>query len=82
MYIGSHPSAQVVISGPFIKILLHNHSINVKKEFSFSGDVNYEANFSFFILLHKRAKPIHPLGCLKSKCFLRSFRACSTHHRL
>jgi hypothetical protein len=26
----------------------------------FSGDVNDEANFSFFILLHKRAKPIHP----------------------
>jgi hypothetical protein len=23
----------------------------------FSGDVNDEANFSFFILLHKRAKP-------------------------
>ena len=23
--------------------------------------MNYEANFSFFILLHKRAKPIHPL---------------------
>ena len=22
--------------------------------------MNYEANFSFFILLHKRAKPIHP----------------------
>ena len=29
------------------------HIINKKK--SFSGDVNYEANFSFFILLHKRA---------------------------
>ena len=40
--------------------LLHNHRVNIKKEFSFSGDVNYEANFSFFILLHKRAKPIHP----------------------
>ena len=38
----------VVISGPFIKNLLHNHS------------VNDEANFSFFILLHKRAKPILP----------------------
>ncbi len=25
-----------------------------------SGDVNDEANFSFFILLHKRDKPIHP----------------------
>ena len=28
--------------------------------FFFSGDVNYEANFSFFNLLHKRAKPIAP----------------------
>ena len=26
----------------------------------FSGDVNDEANFSFFILLHKRAKPMLP----------------------
>jgi len=26
----------------------------------FSGDVNDEANFSFFILLHKRDKPILP----------------------
>jgi hypothetical protein len=26
----------------------------------FPGDVNYEANFSFLFLLHKRAKPIHP----------------------
>ena len=31
--------------------------IFLKKKF---GDVNYEANFRFFILLHKRAKPIHP----------------------
>ena len=26
-----------------------------------SGDVNDEANLSFFILLHKKAKPILPL---------------------
>ena len=47
----------VVITGPFIIFLLHNHFITkkIKKK---SGDVNYEANFSFFILLHKRAKPI------------------------
>jgi hypothetical protein len=51
---------QVVISRAFFFILLHNHIINIKKYFSFSGDVNYEANFSFFILLHKRAKPIAP----------------------
>jgi hypothetical protein len=38
-----------VISRPFIK--------KFKKK---SGDVNDEASFSFFILLHKRAKPIHP----------------------
>jgi hypothetical protein len=50
----------VVISGPFLKNLLHNHSINIKKKISFSGEANDEANFSFFILLHKRAKPIHP----------------------
>jgi hypothetical protein len=48
----------VVISRAFFFILLHNHIINIKNYFSFSGDVNYEANFSFFILLHKRAKPI------------------------
>ncbi len=45
------------MSAPFIKILLHNHIIKRK---SFSGDVNYEANFSFFFLLHKRAKPMLP----------------------
>jgi hypothetical protein len=36
---------------------LHNRNIFLKK----SGDVNDEANFSFFILLHKSAKPILPL---------------------
>jgi hypothetical protein len=37
---------------------LHNRKILKKK----SGDVNDEANFSLFILLHKRAKPILPPG--------------------
>jgi hypothetical protein len=40
----------------FASQTLHNRK-NFKKK---SGDVNDEANFSFFILLHKRAKPIHP----------------------
>jgi hypothetical protein len=35
-----------VISRAFSFFLLHNHVINKKK--SFSGDVNYEANFPFF----------------------------------
>ena len=44
MLAGGHRNSKpaVVISGAFIKNLLHNHSINKKK--SFSGDVNYEAN--------------------------------------
>jgi hypothetical protein len=49
-----------VISGPFFKKLLHNHFITeffLKKK---SGDVNDQANFSFFFLLHKRAKPVLP----------------------
>jgi len=49
-----------VDTGPFINFLLHNHFITeifLKKK---SGDVNDEANFSLFILLHKRAKPILP----------------------
>jgi hypothetical protein len=60
---------EVVITGPFINFLLHNHFIT---EFFFkkkSGDVNDEANFSFFILLHKRAKPI------LSPCLLPHLRA-------
>jgi hypothetical protein len=39
----------VVVTGPFINFLLHNHFIT---EFFFkkkSGDANDEANFSFFI---------------------------------
>jgi hypothetical protein len=34
---------------------------SVEKQ-SFSGDVNYEAIFPFYFLLHKRAKPA-PLPC-------------------
>jgi hypothetical protein len=51
---------EVVVTAPFIKILLHNHFITEKNLKKKSGDVNDEANFSLFILLHKRAKPIHP----------------------
>ncbi len=47
-------------NGPFFKNFLHNHFITEKKFKKKSGDVNDEANFSFFILLHKRAKPILP----------------------
>ena len=47
-------------SGPFINFLLHNHFITEKILKKKSGDVNDEANFSLFILLHKRAKPILP----------------------
>jgi hypothetical protein len=54
--------------------------------FFFSGEANDEANFSFFILLLKRAKPaispyIHPSG--PSLCpFLRSFMIAPTAHLL
>jgi hypothetical protein len=43
MLAGGHRNSKpaVVISGAFIKKLLHNHSIKKK---TFSGDVNYEAN--------------------------------------
>ena len=50
----------VVVTGPFINFLLHNHFITEKILKKKSGDVNDEANFSLFILLHKRAKPILP----------------------
>jgi hypothetical protein len=42
----------VVVTGPFIKKLLHNN-FTTKKYIKKSGDVNDEANFSFFCLLHK-----------------------------
>ena len=50
-----------MITGPFFIFFasqsLHNRFFFIKK----SGDVNDEGNFSFFILLHKRAKPLLPL---------------------
>ena len=42
------------------KFLLHNHFITETFFKKKSGDVNDEVNFPFFILLHKRAKPILP----------------------
>ncbi len=56
---------EVVSNGPFkffffFLLALRKHKkteINCKKK---SGDVNDEVNFPFFILLHKRAKPILP----------------------
>ena len=55
---------RVVVTGPFINFLLHNHFITeifLKKK---SGD-NDEANFSLFMILlqqntEERAKPILP----------------------
>jgi hypothetical protein len=50
----------VVISGPFIKNLLHNHFII---EFFFkkkSGEAKDSVIFPFYFLLNKRAKPMHP----------------------
>ena len=50
----------VVVTGLFFLFLLRKHFITEKKFKKKSGDVNDEANFSFFILLHKRANPILP----------------------
>ena len=51
----------LLISGPFIKNLLHNHSVIYKIIiFFFPGEAEDSVIFSFFILLHKRAKPILP----------------------
>jgi hypothetical protein len=50
----------VVVTGPFIKKFPCNHIINIKKKFSFSGEAKDSVIFSFFILLHKRAKPAPP----------------------
>ena len=61
--------AGVVESEPFINFLLHNHFITEKFKKKKSGDVNDEAKFSLFILLHKRAKPILPPGRANSKPF-------------
>jgi hypothetical protein len=40
--------------------LLHNHIINIKKYFSFSGEVKDSVFFPFYFELHKRANPILP----------------------
>jgi hypothetical protein len=53
-------STLVVVTGLFSLFLLRKHFITEKKFKKKSGDVNDEANFSLFILLHKRAKPILP----------------------
>jgi hypothetical protein len=60
---GSDPGARddglgVVVSGAFINFLLHNHSIKKK---SFSGDVNYEANFAFFFNFIRELNIYSPL---------------------
>jgi hypothetical protein len=52
-------STPFVVTGPFIKKFPCNQIINIKKK-SFSGEAKDSVIFSFFILLHKRAKPIHP----------------------
>jgi hypothetical protein len=49
----------VVVSGVFINFLLHNHSV-IYKIIIFFFRQGKRLIFSFFILLHKRAKPIHP----------------------
>jgi hypothetical protein len=48
-----------VISGPFLKNLLHNHFITEFFKKTKSGEAKDSVIFPFFILLHKRAKPIH-----------------------
>ena len=52
------PQSSIVctVQSFFASQTLHNRKILKKK----SGDVNDEANFSLFILLHKRAKPYTP----------------------
>jgi hypothetical protein len=49
----------VVISRAFFLFFPCNHIINIKKK-SFSGEAKDSVIFSFYIFLHKRAKPIHP----------------------
>ena len=50
-------NSQVVISRAFFLFFPCNHIINIKKKNSFSGEAKDSVIFSFFILLHKRAKP-------------------------
>ncbi len=49
-----------MIAGLFFLFLLRKHFITEKNLKKKSGDVNDEANFSLFFLLHKRAKPLLP----------------------
>ena len=56
----SQTAAGVVDTAPFSLFLLRKHFITEKNLKKKSGDVNDEANFSLFILLHKRAKPMLP----------------------
>jgi len=56
----ARPNLPVVISGAFIIFLRHNHFITeffLKKK---SGEAKDSVIFPFFVLLHKRAKPMLP----------------------
>ena len=56
----ARPNLPVVISGAFIIFLRHTHFIT---EFFFkkkSGEAKDSVIFPFFVLLHKRAKPMLP----------------------
>jgi hypothetical protein len=48
------------VTGPFIIFLLHHHFITDFFLNKNSGEAKHSVIFPFFILLHKRAKPIHP----------------------
>ena len=56
---GFEVTVEVVVTGPFIKKFPCNHIINIKRKIFFR-EAKDSVNFSFFILLHKSAKPIHP----------------------
>jgi hypothetical protein len=62
-----HLVTVVVVGRALFLFLLRNHFITENVLKKKSGDVNDEANFSLFILLHKRAKPILPPGRANSK---------------
>ncbi len=47
-----------MISGAFIIFLLHNHFITEILKKKKSGEAKDSVNFSFFILLRKRANPL------------------------
>jgi len=51
-------SAIVVFTGVFTNFLLRKHFITEKNLKKKSGDVNDEANFSFYFLLHNLHKPL------------------------